>query len=621
MKRAGSERWFDDDCSRRAELAFDAVSRARQRDARRRYRMLSHACLYGDGATVQLSMVASDFGPPSLQFNVVRRTIDTTASKVATARPLPMALTSGGDFRQRRRAQKLSQFFAGMFDDLSVFEVSELVARDALIFGTGISHTFRDGDKIRHERVLPWDVDVDPGEARYGNPRCLYRHQWRDRAELAAEYPKSEAAIYAGTSTVFRDDPFRDRDSHLRGMVDEQIPLLEAWCLPIGEEGDEDFVPGRHLLCVPGVGEDAVLVDEEYVAPEFPFAFLHCARPLFGFWGDGFAHALEGMQAELCRVAMRVQENHYMTGTYVSVDASSGLNVSHINNGALTILEDSGAGRPPQFFAPNANSAQTLGYLENLRGSWPFEETGVGAMASNAEVPVGMSGASGTALRTIAAVEDKRHALFVRQFERYHIVISWQIYRLSCEIAEGKGKVEARAVYRRRVDKIAWKDVAIDRKDLVLQVFPTNALSQDPAARRAEVAEWVNSGFIPPDMARGLLQIPDLEEFSSVEGAPRDLIEDVVWRLLDAEVDEETGEPAPGVYVAPEPPWDLALCVRLGSLLRARAWLDGAPQENLDLVMRFITDAQNLLNEANPPPPPPPAGAPPMPPPPLEEVA
>ena len=136
-RRGRAARWYDDECEDRAGAAFAAVKAARDRDGARRRRAVWHACLYGDGGTEQLSSVVSAFGPKSLQFNVVRRNVDTTQAKIAKARPLPLALTSGGDFRQRRRAQKLSKFFSGMFDELSVFETSELVARDALIFGTG----------------------------------------------------------------------------------------------------------------------------------------------------------------------------------------------------------------------------------------------------------------------------------------------------------------------------------------------------------------------------------------------------------------------------------------------------------------------------------------------------
>ena len=144
----------------------------------------------------------------------------------------------------------------------------------------------------------------------------------------------------------------------------------------------------------------------------------------------------------------------------------------------------------------------------------------------------------------------------------------------------------------------------LDREEFTLRVFPTSALSQEPAARRAEVGEYVQSGLIPPDVARGLLELPDLEEYQSTSDAPRRIVEDIVWRILDA---EDTTDPE--VYTFPEPTFDLRLCVALGSQHYLRAKLDRAPQENLDLLMRFVTDAQAQLAASEPPAPPP--GAPP----------
>ena len=94
-------------------------------------------------------------------------------------------------------------------------------------------------------------------------------------------------------------------------------------------------------------------------------------------------------------------------------------------------------------------------------------------------------------------------------------------------------------------------------------------------------------------MARALLEFPDLEEFQRVEDAPRQLIEDIIWRLLDADLRDDDAVEA--LYIAPQPSFDLSLCVRLGSLHYARALLDGAAQENLDLLMRFVTDAQQMI--------------------------
>lgn len=588
--------WLDKHEAERARLTFEAFRRVRRRNSDRRKRLLEAACLYGDGGLDGLSSLVTSFAPPSLQFNVVRRNVDTCAAKIAKARPVPMALTSGGDFRQRRRAQKLSRFFAGMFDEVDVFDTSELIARDALIFGTGITRSYIVDEKIQHERVLVWEIDVDKLDARYGKPRTVYMHRWVDRAVLRERFGEEhETAILEASSDGFEDDPMLDREEV---REDDFVLVIEAWHLPSGPDAKD----GRHIISVNAA--HGVLVDEAYERDTIPFSVLHYSRPLMGFWGDGFAHILRGLQRELNSVARRVQESEYMMGSYIFVEDGSGVETDHLDNGTGTIVRYRGT--PPTFMQPPANSPQTMEYLGALRGPWAYEETGTSALSARSEKPAGLN--SGAALRTFNDIESERFVLFGKAYERYHVHVAWELYGL----AEQLSTYKVRAEYKKNLDSLDFKEVKLDRGEFTLRVFPTSALSTDPAARRAEVGEYVQSGLIPPEVARGLLELPDLEEYNSVADAPRRIIEDIVWRILDAEDPEE-----PEVYTYPEPTFDLAQCVKLGSLHYLRAKLDRAPQENLDLLMRFVTDAQAEIEKSMPPPPPPPAppmgGPPPMP--------
>lgn len=579
--------WKDGGDGDRATRLFDALRKVRNRDANRRRRGLYHACMYGDGGLDGLSGAVSAYAPPSLQFNVVRRNVDTTHAKIAKARPLPLALTSGGDFRQRRRAQRLSRFFAGVFDELEVFETSEMVARDALIFGTGISHSFQVDAKLIHERVLFWELDVDARDARYGKPRMVYLHRWIARDVLIEQYPAHADAIEQGSNGGFDDDP-------LGAGIDDDgdyVVVVEAWKL-----ADAEGNGGRHVISVHA--PDGVLLDEEYVRDYAPFETLHFSKPLMGYWGDGFGHILEGLQYELNCVARRVQESQYMMGSYVLCEEGSGIATDTLDNGLLTIVTYRGA--PPQWQAPPANNPQTLQYLEQLRGQWAYDETGTSSLSAQSQKPAGLN--SGAALRTFSDIESERFVLFGKAYERYHVRIAWQLFDLADEVSE----LTVRATTRgKKLEALSFADVRLDRKDFTLRVFPTSALSTDPASRRAEVGEYVNTGLIPPEVARGLLELPDLEEYNAIEDAPRQCTEEIIWRILDADLDtddaEELAEREDAAYVYPEPPFDLRLCVTLAAHHYLRAKLDGAPEENLSLLMRFLVDSQSELAKAAPP--------------------
>jgi hypothetical protein len=583
--------WLDRHAESRARLVFEALTKIRKRDSARRRRLVRHACLYGDGGLDGLGGLVSSMGPPDLQFNVVRRTVDTCTAKIAKARPLPMALTSGGDFRQRRRAQRLSRFFAGMFDELEVFETSELIARDALIFGAGVTRHYRVDDEIHSARVLPWELDVDQLDARYGKPRTIYLHYWMDRLVMRERFgAEHERAILDARNDGFDDDPMH-ADS---GRDDDFVVVTEAWRLPCGE------TPGRHVIAVNA--EDGVLLDEDYARKSLPFSVLRYSPHLLGFWGDGFASLLEGMQWELNSIARKVQESQYLMGNYIFVEDGSGIETDHLDNGVGTIVRFRGT--PPTFMSPNANSQQTMDYMAQLRGAWAYEETGTSALSARSEKPAGIDSAVG--LRTFNDIESERFVLFGKAYERYHVDVAWQLYELASEAKRFTVRATSRG---KNLEKIDFKEVKLDRDEFTLRVFPTSALSNDPAARRAEVNEYVTSGLIPPEVARGLLELPDLEEYNATADAPRRCIEDIVWRILDADLDtddeELRQEREDEAYTYPEPTFDLQLCVQLGSQHYLRARLDRAPQENLDLLMRFITDAQSQLAAAQPPAPPP----------------
>lgn len=600
MNRGTDLRWWRDDVreGERGERMFAALQHVRSRSSTRRKLDLIYACLYGDGGLDGLSGNAvSRNADAALQFNIVRRCVDTTHAKTAKARPLPMAQTSGGDSRARRRAQKLSRFFAGAFDKCSVFETGEQVCRDALIHGTGISHTFRVGEELRHERVLIWEIDVDKLDARYGKPRTIYLHRWVDREVLAAEYPDHADAIERASSDGFADDVMRDDET-----AGDFVPVVEAWRLPNGPG-----LKGRHTIAVNA--PDGVLVDDEYERDYVPITVLHFAKPLMGFWGDGFAHLLRGIQEELNSVAMRVQEANYGMGSYIIVDKGAGIETDHIDNGCLTILEVNPGSRAPQVMNPQATSPQTMEYLGALRGPWAFDETGVSQLSATSQKPAGLD--SGAALRTFSDIESERFVLFGKAYERYFVAIAWILFDLAEELVEDGKAVVIQSKHRKTLEALDFKKIRIDRKEFTLEAFPTSALSRDPAARRAEVGEYLKAGLIPAEIARNLLEIPDLEDFNSIEDAPRELVEDIIARFLDAE-----DPSAPGVYVYPESVMDLKLCVRLASLHYLRGRLDGTPEENLSLLMEFVTDAQEELTRMNAPPaaegPPGMPGMPPM---------
>ena len=96
--------WLDDE----PHTAVFALCQRIGRHARaRRMQDLYHACLYDDAelaALVQGQNAIAMFTPQTMTANIIRRQVDTFVAKMVKNRPLPMVLTTGGDYAQQRRA-------------------------------------------------------------------------------------------------------------------------------------------------------------------------------------------------------------------------------------------------------------------------------------------------------------------------------------------------------------------------------------------------------------------------------------------------------------------------------------------------------------------------------------
>ncbi len=67
--------------------------------------------------------------------NHLKNSVDTLAAKISRAKVLPFAVTSGGDYMQRKRAEKLSRFIDGAFHDTDFWTKSLHVDLATLVDG------------------------------------------------------------------------------------------------------------------------------------------------------------------------------------------------------------------------------------------------------------------------------------------------------------------------------------------------------------------------------------------------------------------------------------------------------------------------------------------------------
>lgn len=567
-------------------------------------------CLYDDSALAIATGAVGEFTPQTMSTNIVRRQVDTYVAKVSKNRPVPMGLTTDGNYGQQRRAKAISTFFAGVLDEVKFWPTRTLRLRDSGVVGSGLALNFRRGRKLFHDRLFKKEVRVCPIEAEKGNPRTMLIGRRVDKLILAEQYPEFAEQIFQADS----DDgdgtyaPTWDEDTRQLAFV------IECWHLPSSEGADD----GAHAITI----SNATLANGKYTRDTFPLSKNDYQLPMAGYWGTGIAEMLQGTQYEVNAMGLKLQERHYLMGTYVLREAGSDFEM--VDNGTLTEILYTGT--PPTFQNPPAAHPDTFQWWETLRTKLPGEITGISGLSSRAEKPAGLD--SGKAIRTYHDIDSENLTPQGRGDEQDVIDTCWQIFDLAEEIYGETGKereskddkrepytvtVESREYGRSCLREIDYAKVRIDKKVFKLRTFPTNFLRGTPEEQMQSVNEMIEAGFLTQDEAQMLLDFPDLQRVLNLKTAARHVIEKIMNDICDA----ESADAAEKAYQYPEPAMNLQLCraVAMMHYLNEKCW--GAPDYVLKWIMQFALDAIAEEEKAAQPAPgvngpeePPPPGAP-----------
>jgi hypothetical protein len=584
-----------------ADEPFRAVFANAQRlapyTAARRYQALYFASLYDDAelAAMLIGQDALDRGiPQTMTQNIVRRQVDTYTSKQVKNRPMPMALTTGGQFGAQRRAQAITKFGEGVLDTVKFWSTRELRQRDGAIFGSGIARNYRVGRKLHHVRTLPGEVMVDPVDAYYGKPRTIIIRHHVDKHVLIKQHPNFEEKILEADDRLADDDLWIARDMRMSDVA----VVLEAIHLPSDESDPDDRVDGAehdgaYVKCI----SNATLEEKDYIRDYHPLSKNDFQKPLVGWFGEGMVRQLAGLQFEANCVGLRLQEQGFMTGSYVWSQDGGGIELDVLDNGAMTVIRSL---TKPEFFTPAPWHPQFMQYHEGLLTRRPGEITGIPTFSSRGELPPGLEGGSGIAIQHARDEGSENLILQGREDERDVIDTMWQLFDLMEEIHEESKdtgrkyivRVEKNADGRSAIEDIDYAKVRVDRKEMTLRCFPTSYLASTPADRWQQVSEMAEKGLFGTDEVLTLLDFPDLKRILNLKNAPRRVVERIIERLLDPKFEGT---------IVPESVMNLDLCVAIGGLAYLEAkWIDEAPEELCQRVLEFALAARKKRDEAAP---------------------
>ena len=548
-------------------------------DSRQQYRVadnLTFARLYGNYDHVGLdafnySRAVSTYNVTNrVTLNVVQSMVDTVVSKVTKNKPKATFLTSGGDFSLQSKAKKLTKFVEGIFSFTDFYQLAALAFKDSCIFGTGCLKIFVENGEIKAERVFIGEIKIDDIESYYGKPRQVHQEKWLPKDVVKAMFPGFELEI--DNASYPDEKTFQNvQGSRLKDMV----RVIESWHLPSGPNAKD----GKHTICI----STATLLDEPYYKDYFPFVFFRWNTRPVGFFGQGLAEQLQGIQLEMNKILRTIQVSmHLVSVPKLLVEASSKIVSSHLNNRIGGVIKY--AGTPPQYAPLGGIPGELFSHLDRLF-SRAYEIAGVSQLAAQSQKPAGLD--SGKALREFNDLETERFMSVAKRYEKCFMDAAEIMIETAKDLYELKGDYKVKAKDGKFIDTISWKDVNMDADKYMMQIFPTSALSSTPAARLADVQDLLAAGFIDKDDALKLLDFPDLEAAMNLLNADSNNLE----RLIETMIDE-------GKYFPPEPYQNLENAVRKVQQAYLLYRMQGAPEDRLELLRQFMEDCQNLIEKA-----------------------
>jgi hypothetical protein len=430
---------------------------------------------------------------------------------------------------------------------------------------------YEEDDQIKIERTIGSEIVVDDTEGFYGDPRQLHQYKYVPRDVLLDMYPKFVQEILSATAKMPGDD-------HSLSEAD-MVCVVESWHLPSSAKATD----GKHAICI----ENATLFHETWKKPRYPFVFWRWNQALFGFYGQGLAEELYGIQLEIAKLLADIKEaQHLVARPRVWLDIANAAATPELTNeiGGKNYY----AGQPPVFQTATAMNPEIYQHLENLYQK-AYEITGVSQMSANSQKPSGVT--AGVAMRTLQDIESERFMITGQAWEEFHMDICDLSLDMHADLA-GKGKkLSIKVRNGKGLEEIKWKDAVMDREDLDLRVFPTSILPTQPAAKMQTVQEWTEAGWVGKEDAMDMLDFPDTEKYVSQVTASKKLVQ----KYLDAIIEE-------GEYNTPEPYLNLQMAITMGQNEYLKAKFDGVDEDRQQLLRNFIDDCQQLVDAMAPPP-------------------
>jgi hypothetical protein len=570
--------WWDAEKDKANQYIFPVVRHLMQNQGWIREGHLRNMRLYGNLNVLGLSFssygAGSAVNPPydRLGLNVVQSCVDTLTQKIAKNKPKPMFLTEGGNWSLQRKAKKLNKFIDGQFYESRVYETTPDIARDAFIFGDGYCKVFLQDGNIKIERVFPGEIVVDENDGVYGKPRSMFQTKYLPKEYVMAIFPEYADKI---AKAPLAEAMFAGHKS-----MSDYIYVVEAWHLASGDDAKD----GRHVICIDGCD----LHDDEYNREVFPIKRMSYSKRVLGYSSQGLAEQLTGIQVEINKILRDIQNGMHLQKPKYLFEYGSKIIKSQVDNTHGGFLWYSGT--KPELYTPPAVNPQWFAHMESLYQK-AFQVAGISQLSAQSTKPAGLN--SGKALREYNDIETERFILIGQMWEQFHLDIASEMIDLIKSHVdlesddEKKQDYEVMAKNKNTIEIIKWSEVDMKEDKYMMHLYPTSALSKNPAMKIQDVVDLMQAGIIGPQEGSDLLDFPDLEAHNNLKNAPINNIKKQIEMIIDE-----------GKYQGPEPFQNLNLGVQMMSEAYLQAKNDNVPESRLELMRRWVENAKMMMATA-----------------------
>lgn len=500
----------------------------------------------------------------NLTDNIISSGIDTLVAKISRLEIMPKAITNKATAEGREIADNINYIINGLYNKYNIKQKIIDAYRDAFVWRNGyFKICIDDKDELLIDRMYINEAEVDPIDGYYNNPYKIIQKKI---------VPKSVLLRTKGFEK-FRKKIDEVAPLEMRcgttDFVTIGIPICEAWC----KNSYKD--KGRHVICI----STADLLDENWDYDYLPIIKAEFQPPIVGDEGNSVVDILYTMQQEINRLMSKAQRIlKRLCSPKILIDTRSSIDIDTFTNDIGEFIKyDGGGGNSPAILNGAAMPPEIQRMIEYLVAR-SLANLGLTVTDTQGMKPMGVE--SGEALKTMTDIASERWAALKMRVEQTHV----QTVDMILKTISGKD-IKIPAIDNKIGLKIVnTRDLPKDANSYVIQTFPISALPSDPAGRIDTIEKYVKLGVVQPQQVPEFFNMPDLGEYTAIEGAPRQLAQKNIEKMIR----EKT-------YIAPEIYDDLQSYFDFAQRYYAFEKINAADETVLKLLRRFMSDCLTAM--------------------------